>query len=504
MPAAERDIKQLAWRVGAGSRLNARAIALLVAGIGTAVYFAVAFGLQSLVGVERFGTLVYNYYFLALIEGRFDVPLRIITLEGHYDAAGRAFVYHGLAPLVTRALAWPFVDLTAVSLAPLTIFLAAVGGTAVYHFVFVQIIEKFAAHDPALQRAAGLLLGIMIWFGSPGLLLVANTSFFHEPTAMAYLFVAAYLGLLCQVVLFEKPVASVLLPMAAFAGLCVYARPHLALGLYAAVCLLALVVFWQQGWRGLPRAASAVGILFLFGAALLVFNELRFGNMLQMSSGGDVKYGFFYWGAEPVDSPRKAGDGYGRFSAYRLVPNLMLYLFDVPGGRVSDALMAAFRSMSSWSGYVRVEHPRVGMVFAWLPWFMLVLAGLRGGAVRFRHAWAPLLAAGIGGLMMASYTTVTLRYRFDLWPVLMVFAILSLPRILVRQDAAGPSGAGVLRPMNITLVASLIVVLATIYLYQFRFIENGLFSRWSYETCAEMVTAKPEFGTGDVDRLCQF
>ena len=487
--------------VGGGVLMNNRAIACLVAAVGAVVYLVVAFEMPSVVGADRFGTFIYNYYFLALLEGRFDVPLRIVTLEGHYDSTGRAFVYHGLAPLITRALAWPFVDLTQVSLAPHTIALAAIGGTAVYHFVFLQIIEKFASGNNALQLSAGLLLGIMIWFASPGILLVANNSFFHEPIAMAYLFVACFLGLLAQVVLFEKPIGSVLLPLAVFAGLCVYARPHLAIGLYAATCLLALVLLWQKRLHGLPRAAGAVVILLVFGVALLVFNELRFGNLLQMSSGGEIKYGFHYWGAEPVDSPRTIGGG-ARFSASRIVPTLMLYLFDLPVGRLSDGLLQAFRYMTAGSGYVRIEHPRIGMVFAWLPWFMLVMAGLRGGSAGLRHSWAPLLATGIGGVMMASYTTVTLRYRFDIWPVLMALAMLSLPRLLLRRDAENSSWTGSMRLMQIALLPSLLVMLGTIYLYQFRFIEHGLFSRWSYETCAEMVAAKPSLGPDAVDRLC--
>lgn len=481
--------------------MSPRAIALLVAGLGTAVYCALAFGMSSVTG-ERFGTLIYNHYFLALIEGRFDVPLRIITLEGHYDTAGHAHVYHGLAPLITRAIAWPFVDLTAVSLAPLTVFLAAAGGTAVYHLVFVQIIERFAAPDPALQRSAGLLLAIMIWFASPGMLLVANDALYSEPIAMAYFFVACFLALLAQPVLFHKRIAPVLLPMAAFAGLCVYARPHLAVGLYAATCLLALLALWQDGRRALPHAAGAVAVLGLFGAALLAFNHLRFGNVMQMGSGAGVTYGFRFWGLWDPGEPRFSGfAAHGRFSAERIVPNLMVYLVDLPGYPFGDAIQRIHGYLLADHGNVIIRPPRLGMVYSWLPWFLLALLGLRGAAAGLRHAWAPLLATAVGALMMTSYGTVTFRYRFDLWPFLAALAMLALPRVLLGLEARSARSTAMIAG-TLALVPGVIMTALAAIAYAFNHVEYSVYSQWSYETCASMVAAKDGLGPDAVERLC--
>lgn len=481
--------------------MSPRAIALLVAGLGTAVYCALAFGVSSVTG-ERFGTLIYNYYFLALIEGRFDVPLRIATLEGQYDAAGHAYVYHGLAPLITRALAWPFVDLTAVSLAPLTVFLAAAGGTAVYHLLFVQIIERFAASDAALQRSAGVMLAIMIWFASPGMLLVANDALYSEPIAMAYFFVACFLALLAQPVLFHKPIGPVLAPMAVFAGLCVYARPHLAIGLYGATGLMGLLALWQDGRRALPYAAGAVAILGLFGAALLGFNYLRFGNMMQMQSGGGVSYGFRYWGLWDFNEPRFSGFlNHGRFSAERIVPNLMVYLVDLPGFPFGDAIQRVHSYLLADHGNVLIRQPRLGMVYYWLPWFLLAMLGLRGAAAGLRHVWAPLLATAVGALLMTSYGTVTFRYRFDLWPFLAVLAMLALPRVLLAlKDGNGRLTAMTNR--TVALVPGVIISVLAAGVYAFNHVEYDLYSRWSYETCAKMVTARDSLGPDAVERLC--
>ncbi len=482
-----------------------RMIALTVAALGSAVYFVLAFGFWPDVGAERIGTFVYNYYFLALTEGRFDVPMRIVSAEGHYDAEGLAYVYHGIAPLITRAIAWPFVDLAKVSLAPLTIWLAAVGGTAIYHLVFVQIIATFAAPNAALQGAAGLVLGIMIWFASPGLLLVANDSMFHEPIAMAYLFVACFLGILARVVLFQKDLASALTPLAVFAGLCLFARPHLAVGLYMGVGLLTLVMVWRKGWQEIGRAAGTMGILLLFGIVLLLFNELRFGNMLQMhgAAGTAVEQGFNYWGIEAGGAPHKSGFvALKSFDGRRILPNLVLYLFDVPVGPVAEALQGVARYMTSGVGYKAAENPKVGIFYLWLPWFVLAVAGIGGQRAGLRYAWAPVLATAIGGLLMASYVTVTFRYRVDLWPILVALAMLALPRVLLELKANQNTWIIVGAKFGLVVAPSLILMFTVARGYAFYIAERGIRSRWPFETCAELVTAKQGLGPDAVARLC--
>ena len=144
-----------------------------ILGGGVALYLALALGILKEPGVTSFGDLAYNYYFLSLLEGRFDVPVRIITIEGHYDAAGQAYVYHGMAPLLVRALLFPFVDLRTASLAPISVWLFAAGGTAAYHLTFVKIVERYST--PWERRKSLVLIGLMTWLASPGVLLAANT-----------------------------------------------------------------------------------------------------------------------------------------------------------------------------------------------------------------------------------------------------------------------------------------------------------------------------------------
>jgi hypothetical protein len=222
----------------------------------------------------------------------------------------------------------------------------------------VQTLERYGPDDAALQRSAGLLLGVMIWFASPGLLLVANTAIYHEPTAMAYLFMACFLALLAQVVLFEKPIGSVLLPLALFAGLSVYGRPHLAVGLYAGS------VSWPgsavaEGLARPPPRGGRDGHSVLLRSRPSGFQRTALRQHASTWQRQRDEHAIRFWEHRKPSTHLEcsAFAEHGRFNAYRIVPNLMLYLFDMPAGALSDGLERAFRYMTSGLGYIRIEHP---------------------------------------------------------------------------------------------------------------------------------------------------
>src|SRR5262245_2953187 len=190
--------------------MSDRSVTLVILFFGTLLYFALAFGLIFPSGPQM-GDYVYNYYFLSLLEGRFDIPIRIIGVEGHYDAAGHAFVYQGMAPLLVRALFYPFVDLKAVTLAPVSVWIFSSGGSAVYHLTFAKIIEKFGPADGGSRRALLVFVGLAAWITSPGILLASNDTMFHEPVAAAYFFVACFLALLMRFAIFVVRLAKIIL-----------------------------------------------------------------------------------------------------------------------------------------------------------------------------------------------------------------------------------------------------------------------------------------------------
>jgi len=452
-----------------------------------------------------FGDQVYDYYALALLDGRLDVPPRIVTLEGHYAADGTAYVYHGLLPVLTRLPAAPFVDLRETSLALPTIVLFAIVGTALYQ------------------------LGMLAWLTAPGLLLVANGSLFHEPIAAAYVLCASFLALLLGTG--KRPGPGRLVVLAILAGLCVHARPHLAAGLYVVVGVLVLAHLFrphgerevgrsrgQSGggaWRWTPPVAALL-VLAAFGASYLGLNALRFADPLRTHGGTEdraIDYGSVYWGIEAEDSPRnRALEEHGRFNAARVAPNAFLYLVGLPVHLGAGAWAEArYRAWTRELGWIRIEAPVLGILFLWAPWFGIIVLGLvpgfpleKPGLHRRRPrlpAMAALAGTGMGAALLLAYATHAFRYRFDLWPLVAVGVILALPVVGRRIGVAG-------RPRRLTIGA--LVVLSTIGVAATLTIrrpvaealtQGGPFSTWSQTIC-ERMAGKRGFDGATTRRLC--
>lgn len=503
--------------------------ALVPAGIafGILAYAVFASGLLLPRDIALVGDLVYNYYFLALAEGRFDIPPRIATLEGHYDAAGRAYVYHGIAPLLTRMLAAPFVDLRGATwLAGASIGLFAALGALAYHLTLLRLIRAHAA--PGRGRVAWHAIAAgMAWLCAPGLLLAANQSMFHEPTAVAFACVAWSVYLHAAVIFHGARPAAVVIPLAVLAGLSVFARPNVAVALYLGVGLLMLTHLARERLARLAPLVAATLVLGAFGAGLLAFNAARFGDPLQMFGANEaapVEYGFAYWGLEsPQNAERlEAFVDHGTFNAGRVGPNLMLYAMDVPWEQITgvpervDAgpLDALYRDLTlERLGYIRVEAPRIGFVYLWAPWLLLAVLGLlrppraapaggdppaRGG---YRRGWIALATTGAMALLILSYGTVTLRYRVEVFPLIAVLGLLALPRVLAWQSARPDGGRAVTWAMGAATAGAGAVSLGVAVMYADNFPQMEVISRWSLETCERLVLEKG-FDRSDVARLC--
>ncbi len=481
-----------------GQHLHAWAFAIF----GAAVYLIVIHTLLPGSTTERPLAFIYNYYFLALIDGRFDVPVRIMTIEGLYDSEGRAFVPYGLAPLATRALAWPFLDLKQVSIAPYTIWLFAAGGTAVYQFIFADLVRKFAPGDDWLQHAWAFLLAAVVWCCSPGLLLLANDAVYHEPIAAAYFFSACFLWLLTRAYVFDRDLSKYLPALAAASGLTVHARPHLAVGMYAVVGLLCIFFLIRNGLAKIRSIASALSILFAFAVLFLAVNEARFGEALYTNQAWDgnasIVYGTVYWNIENSETPRvKAYLEHGQFNIARIAPNLLVYLFDVPAGSISEAIDSSFRWLTRSLGYIRNGGPRIGIVFLWLPWIFLIAKCATIPQSVDRCAWIGVATMSIGALFVLSFGTVDFRYRVDLWPLLASIVILVLPRYLTNLDDTSKTNGF----MPILIIGSTLVSFISIWIV-FKFYPYANFIHWSFDKCAELVAAKVGLGPEAVDRLC--
>lgn len=276
----------------------------LCAAAGALLYAALAFGLILQPNYGYFGTDIYDAYYYRVLEGRFDLPARMLRYEGHYTTDATGFLYHFFAPLLTRVLLAPFVTLNQFPTAAFSIWIWATIGTALYHLIIIQILRKFADAMSGYHSILwGTLIGLGVWVSGPGLLLSANTALFHEPITIAYAAMACAVFLMVRCALFGMPLHRTIIPLAILAGILLQSRPHMAVGLFAGLWILGGLALRRDVRRSWAPVVAAALILVVFAAATLQLNAMRFGSMTQAhgqfaqdANTGGVQYGTVFWG----------------------------------------------------------------------------------------------------------------------------------------------------------------------------------------------------------------
>jgi len=463
-------------------------LATAIAALGATVYAALM--LRS-VGVTpgAFGTDIYDQLWLALKEGRLDLPARVLRLEGHYWPDGTAMSYHGLAPLLTRLLLDPFVTIGAASLAPVSIWLWATLGGAAWHVALLRV-------GMANAIAPGFLaaLGAALWLGGPGLLLTTNHALYHEPIAFAYAAAGAFALVWTGMAERGRITARALVALAILAALTLHARPNLAIGLYLAACIAMVQAFGRRRYAALPGIAAALAILAASGFGYLAVNKAQFGSATTAHGSfapGDVQYGMTFWEMEPPNEPRQqAFEEHGRFNPARILPNAAMYLAAPPHLLTPDANRTARElheaATVARTGYGRIEPPSGGILFRWTFWALL--AGIGLGALRRRGAPYAGLLAGVaaGSVVTLSYPTITLRYHVDLWPLVAALALLGVSASGRSFDPARRAALGFACAMGLAVST----VTAIVYTHLFRTHETTVFAEWSMAECLARAEAK--------------
>ena len=487
----------------------------LCAAAGALLYAALAFGLILQPNYDYFGTDIYDAYYYRVLEGRFDLPARMLRYEGHYTTDATGFLYHFFAPLLTRVLLAPFVTLNQFPTAAFSIWIWATIGTALYHLIIIQVLRKFANAMSGYHSILwGTLIGLGVWVSGPGLLLSANTALFHEPIAIAFAAMGLAIFLMVRCALFSMPLSRAIIPLAILAGILLQSRPHMAVGLYAGVCIMGLLALWRGTRRSWATAIAAALVLVAFAAITLQLNAMRFGSMTEahgqfaQEAGTDgVQYGTVFWGAEEADSARaRTFTEHGTFHPWRILPNLMIYALDLP-----RSAGAPFRSLHAEltepiSGYGRIEGPSIGMVFLWTFWVVAMTMGLVFAKPRISGgvlALPLMIATGVGALLMLSYPTITMRYRIDLWPVVITLCLLSFPGLMHRYGSNRPNGQRVLSASLVLLVIGMLVSAGATAWYTrgFQTTPDTFFDKWNAEICADMVVKKG-LAVSEVPRIC--
>lgn len=472
---------------------------LISAIFGALVYGWLVFGVLSQMEIKGFGWSLYDEAFLAFMDGHLDLPARALRLEGHFTPDGAGFLYHGLAPLITRLVLAPFVDIATTPLGPFSIWFWSTLGSALYFAAFFKVAQSVW---PAAGRNApfwSMLLALAVWIGGAGLILASNISLYQEPIAVSYALSAAVVFLWARAVLSGAPLRGSLIAISAAAALSVHARPNVAVGLYVVVLAFGAVWLWQERRNAMAPVLIALTLLSAGGASYIGYNSMRFGDATTTHGTFEqspIQHAVTFWGFEAVDSERAtAFTEHGRFNAGRIAPNILLYGFQPPETVMPVANQTAkdvYRQAThSWLGKVRLEGPGSGIVFMWSVWALFATAGLFAGRAALGR-WAGLVAGtGISALVTLSYATVTLRYHIDLWPVVAALSIVGIAR-LTPQIVTAPILTP--KPFGIILVvfSGLIVNTGISMKYRANFAERpGSFgAAWSYETCADVAERK--------------
>jgi hypothetical protein len=499
----------LPQQAGSGPRWTAgQSVAIAIAMAGAMLMGAIASGYLYPVPHHFVGYHLYDLYAQALfVEGRWDLPMRDLKLEGHFSADGTGYLYYGLLPLVTRLLVMPFVEFPTTWVSAFSMWFWAVLGTAAWHRAFWLAMAHGAGGQERIGGWASALLACAIWFAGPGLLLTASAAVFDEPIAGAFATTGGFALVLAHVAFGKLAIARAIVPMAVLAGLTVHARPHIAVGLYLAVCLIALALVRRGGWQAWRNTTLAMAILGAFGLALIAVNAVRFGDPTTVHGGfadEQVQYSSIFWGIEGKDSQRAvAFTEHGQFNLSRIVPNALVYFGSPPSdmgyNRAINALEALHVSLLKRGDSTTISDPKVGTLFLWPAWTLLMLVGLFQ-----RDAWRTPGAAGIAGVgasavLLLSYMTITLRYHIDLWPLLALPALFGLAAV-VRKVAAEPKRE---RGWRLALL-----VLATLGLFvtlqktvHLRAMNGDPYGMWSREYCLELAAGKG-FAAARAQQIC--
>lgn len=471
-------------------------ITLYVAAGFAMVYAYIVFFIVGIMEPGHFGRHVFDAWYLSVMDGRMDLPARVIRFEGSYSEDGQAFLYQGMGPLLTRFVIGPFVDLSQVSLAGISILFWTVLGTVLFQLALVRAaVASWAPHEGA-GTIGYVLLTVALWLGGPGLFLVSNISHYHEPIAVSY--AAAGLFLLCWAGVIQQRwlMRRALVPLALAAVLAMHARPEVGVGLTLGV-LIAVLGAWRADRGGAILAiCGAFVVLAIGGIAMLAVNELRFGSWFGPAGDSPRVYGNLFWGIEAPDSARMAAfEAHGTFNLLRALPNILFYTFSPPKLFFPEAYNTAETLYQSVTmpvlGFIRVEWFAGGALFLWMTWALLGVRALRAPWDVVRAHLGLVLATGAAALLLVSYGTVTSRYIVSIWPLFAALALMGLSVPLRAASGTGPARrAAVLLIVATVLSAQWNWTTAKTYRNLLTEQPGSYFQVWTPEFCQQLATRK--------------
>lgn len=422
--------------------------------LGITVYaFVLTNGTWNFLGTEVYG-LAFNSYATSIYSGSLTVSPESIGMEGFY-VDDKVYMYFGALPAVLRGPLIPFVDLESVFVSRIFILLFCGIGALLFQWWSVRIVAgqrpiRLASWDFLLLA----LISVNIWFATPQFFLGGSGTIYHEPIAVGLLLWTVFVLMVFNIVALNKKISSAtLVGLALLAALCLHARATMAVGMYAATCL---VVLWslckKVGWwpkpghrdrpirlarllRDLLPEMTAMSLLAIGGGILLAMNFAKWGDPFVMAL--SEFRGFVLTdegGSEAIQAFRE----HGRFNLARLPSNAVFHF--VGGWNLRETLLEAFNA-----GFVRAEKPLGRLILMWPVWLALAAAGVWGAArgvvtkaISDRLVWLGTGVLAVPAILILSFVTVALRYKADIWATLFFFVLLGLNAFIpVWQSFSG-------------------------------------------------------------------
>ncbi len=278
--------------------------------------------------------LTFNSMLDHLLRGQFYVDPQTIRDEG-FVRNGHVYSYFGIWCAVVR-LPLRLLNLMKVDFTPWSC-LMAVCVAVMAKIRTVLFLRKQSASTAASQRAYGLMLIYVVLGGSAVAYLRA--SIYQEVVFWAVAFGAVFVYFSIKGIVLRQYSVATLSWMALVAGLALLTRVSTGLGLYLALCLLLLVVVWQEVRDGVKEGQSngsalrrailsrrtlvPVAILALLVIATGTVNYFRWGNPATF-----VNYKLHLMNGYYPDRPVRA-QLYGFFNVRRIPFGLIYYFLPI-------------------------------------------------------------------------------------------------------------------------------------------------------------------------------
>jgi len=396
---------------------------------------------------------VFDNMLVHLLRGEFTVDREAIDYEA-ITQDGKTYTYFAVFPAILRLLAMPFVDIARAELARLSCLMAVV------IFVVLQLRTLLIVHyslSPG-SRIRGLFT-VMIAatvLSGPQLYILGSAWIYHEPILWAAVLAAAFNLIVIRTALSGGDLHTCdLASLAVFAGLALNTRAPIGVALYLGTVLLIAWAAWsrhapertQWGWpangKVLVRTVSALAhdlrisipvlVLGLLAVAAGIVNFGRWGNPLPF---GGASY--TYW-IQRHPNVMVAVRDYGVFNPDRIGIGVLYYASGIP---------YILKSVPAFAQFFQSE---VMEAPPFTPLFTNPLTVILAGVGLYRLWWRPdlqprslamLRSALIGHasavVLILTFFTFTLRYRFDFAPFMTLAAFVGYRSLSIT--IAGFSG----------------------------------------------------------------